>query len=416
MRFIGQNIRLVQDVLEHARTTKKGGILLFLDFEKAFDSLEWTFMIKSLRKFNFGNDFIRWILTLYNDPNLCIKNNGHISGEINITRGIKQGCPLSALLFIVAVEILSLRVKQNSDIKGYKVQINNNNNHNNNNNNNSNNSILELKLSQYADDGTMFLHDENQIPKTIGTINEFGLVSGLRLNINKSIGLYLGNNNDLKELVISGIRLTNKPQKCLGVYVGYDKQFCEQMNWTSKLIVMENLLDTWSQRDLTIFGKITIIKTLAVPKLTHVASNCTIPEGFVQKVNRMFYNFIWGKRDRIKRNVLIAPIERGGVGMIDIESYLMSLKACWIARLFDDTQIHSNWNVLAKTIIDLVIPHETIQYFSFDREEMFPHIKNLHAFYREVIIAFSKSNEVKKPQNITDFLNLNLWGNRQIVY
>ena len=85
-------------------------MLLFLDFEKAFDSLEWDFIFSTLEKFGFGNDFIQWIKILYNDPKASIKVNGWISKEFQIFRGIRQGCPVSALLFILCTEIIAINI------------------------------------------------------------------------------------------------------------------------------------------------------------------------------------------------------------------------------------------------------------------------------------------------------------------
>ena len=67
-RFIGCNIRLAQDIIDFTNIYKKQGILISLDFQKAFDSLEWNFMECTLHKFNFGNNFIKWIKILYNNP------------------------------------------------------------------------------------------------------------------------------------------------------------------------------------------------------------------------------------------------------------------------------------------------------------------------------------------------------------
>ena len=83
------------------------GLLLFLDFEKAFDSVELNFLFKVLEKFNFGDDFIGRIKLLYNKPIFRIKNNGWISKTCNMNRGIRQDCPISALLYLFVAEILS---------------------------------------------------------------------------------------------------------------------------------------------------------------------------------------------------------------------------------------------------------------------------------------------------------------------
>ena len=109
------------DIFNYCENNNKEGVLLFLDFEKAFDSVEWNFLLKTLEKFNFGNDFINWIKILYNKPIFRLKNNGWISRTCEMKRGIRQGCPISAILYLFVAEILSLKIKQNQNIKGFKT-------------------------------------------------------------------------------------------------------------------------------------------------------------------------------------------------------------------------------------------------------------------------------------------------------
>ena len=66
------------------------GLLFFIDFEKAFDSLEWDFLEKCLEKFNFGPDFRRWVNIFYNDVQSCVINNGLCSRYFNIERGVRE--------------------------------------------------------------------------------------------------------------------------------------------------------------------------------------------------------------------------------------------------------------------------------------------------------------------------------------
>ena len=75
-----------------------------MDFEKAFDSVEWNFLFKVLEKFNISNNFIKWANILYTNPIFKMKNNGWLSKTCTMTRGIKQGCPLSALLYLFVAE------------------------------------------------------------------------------------------------------------------------------------------------------------------------------------------------------------------------------------------------------------------------------------------------------------------------
>ena len=87
-------------------------LLLFLDFEKAFDSVEWNILFKVLQKFNFGDDFIGWIKILYNKPIFRIKNNGWISKTCYMNKGIRKGCPISALLYYLLHKYLPLNLNQ----------------------------------------------------------------------------------------------------------------------------------------------------------------------------------------------------------------------------------------------------------------------------------------------------------------
>ena len=109
-RFMGTNIRLLNDIIDFYERTDKPGLLFFIDFQKAFDSLEWNFLFHTLKHLGFGKDFITWIQTLYSTPIAYIKNNGYISDQIDIKRGVKQGCPISSLLFIMCVEVLAIKI------------------------------------------------------------------------------------------------------------------------------------------------------------------------------------------------------------------------------------------------------------------------------------------------------------------
>ena len=118
---MGQNIRLVLDIFNEYKNNDKQGTLMSLDLAKAFDTLEWNFIIKTLQFFNFGDTFISWIKLLYNEPLCHIKNNGHLSKQIHISRGIRQDCPVSSLVLILAAESLATKIRSSSSIKGIEI-------------------------------------------------------------------------------------------------------------------------------------------------------------------------------------------------------------------------------------------------------------------------------------------------------
>ena len=398
-RFIGQNIRLIQDMIQHSKGSTNKGVILFLDFEKAFDSIEWNFIFLTLERMKFGNNFISWIKTIYSTPVASIKNNGWNSRKFDIKRGVKQGCPISALLFTIAVEILATRLRQNNQLKGYSVS--------------KYNASRTVKITQYADDTQLFLANDHQIPIALSIIETFSNMAGPKLNLHKTEGIRLGTQARHNEN-IHGINLKSTPIKCLGIYIGIDSKQCNKLNWNGPIEQMELLLNTWKKRDLTIFGKITIIKTLCLSKINHIIMNCEHEIENITYINRLFYNFLWGKRDRIKRNNLICNIEDGGVNMIDIESHCEVLKAAWVKRIVESE--NCNWSFLSNLYFKHFGSNYQILKCSFANTNSLPSLSQIPIFYQQVITAFCKSNATKRTETRTDILNQHIWGNRHITY
>ena len=110
-RFIGESIRMISDIVSFTKAKNITGLAVFLDFEKAFDSIEWKYLQKSLEVFNFGPQLRKWITVLYNGISSCVLNNGFATKHFNLGRGVRQGCPLSGILFVIGTEILSNAIK-----------------------------------------------------------------------------------------------------------------------------------------------------------------------------------------------------------------------------------------------------------------------------------------------------------------
>ena len=115
-RYIGEGSRLILDLIDRTEEDQIPGLLILLDFEKAFDSLEWDFMFKCLTFLGFGESIIRWVRLFYTDITSCVVNNGHCSGFFPLKRRVRQRDPISPYLFILCLEFLSAAVKNNPDI------------------------------------------------------------------------------------------------------------------------------------------------------------------------------------------------------------------------------------------------------------------------------------------------------------
>ena len=111
------------DILEYEKRKSRTWILVPIDFEKAFDSLNRTFTVKVLQKFNFGIYFSQCIHTFYTNLSSCVLNNGFTTIFFSVSRGIRQGDPLSPLLFILSLEMLAWYIRQDRNI--HDLVINN---------------------------------------------------------------------------------------------------------------------------------------------------------------------------------------------------------------------------------------------------------------------------------------------------
>ena len=96
-RFIGENTRLLYDVISQTEIQNKAGMVLLLDFEKAFNSVSWKFIFKVLRFFNFGEFFIRLVSIILNNVKLCVIQHGIFSEFFHVARGCRQGDPASPI-------------------------------------------------------------------------------------------------------------------------------------------------------------------------------------------------------------------------------------------------------------------------------------------------------------------------------
>ena len=107
--------------MQHVDQYNLPGLILFVVFAKAFDSVSWNFIYKVLQFFNFGNSMITWIKVLYNNAMLAVNQGGNLSSFFHIGRGCRQGDPLSPYIFILCAEILAIKIRNNKSIKGITV-------------------------------------------------------------------------------------------------------------------------------------------------------------------------------------------------------------------------------------------------------------------------------------------------------
>ena len=221
----------------YTKTMEKTGIAIFLDFRKAFDTIEWNYINAALKLFNFGPDLLNWFAILYHQVSSCVLNNGHASEFFPLQRGVRQGCPLSGLLFVIGIELFARALKNDNTINGINV------------------GQKEIKISQYADDTTVFVRDCESVTQLLKLLDEFKTNCGLEINTSKTEALWLGSWRNCRETPYN-FKWPKETVQALGVHFSYNEQHANRLNFEEKIKNIEKVLNAWRRRNLTLIGRI----------------------------------------------------------------------------------------------------------------------------------------------------------------
>ena len=243
--------------------------LLTIDIEKAFDPIDHYFLFAMLEKNGLKINFLRWIETLLNNQESCIINRETTTHYSKSKKGTRQCDLISAYLFILVFEAVFCVIKLNKNIKDLNIF-----NH-------------EFLYTAYADGTTCFLKDKISVFETSYIFHKFSLVSGLNPNTIKcevaSIGTLKGVN-----VALCGMKCLNlmkETVKTLGVHFYDNKKLEDELNFQSHIENTEIVLRLWHTRNLTIEGKVSIFKSLAISKIAHLSPITTVPHAIINQLN-----------------------------------------------------------------------------------------------------------------------------------
>ncbi len=412
-RSITTVVRLIDDVLEYVRYRNETGIIIAIDYTKAFDSINKQFICKALQCFGVGPSFLQWVSVLMKDTESCIQYNGWTSPYFHTARGVRQGCPLSPLLFITAVELLGILIRQNNQLSGIKVpdwQAGGNK--------------REVRIAQYADDTTFFTSDFASCELALTLVERFALVSGLHLNKRKTKGMVIG-------AQIAGSKpldLCWVPEggylKILGIYFSASKPASDiELNWENRMHKMNRIICQWHKRDLSIMGKILIVKTFLISQLVYIMQAISIPDEILKTINTMIFRFIWKRKfsnkkafEKVKRDIIIGEYELGGLKMIDVFDLQHSFDILWVKRLVQNSsslwaQIHQFCYKAHGRVLGAFRSNCDVNSFKGLSEVPLP-------FWQKLLKTWLKYNVQYSYKDISPVnpLNENLWNNHEVMY
>ena len=317
-RYIAQNLIDLNCILKATEQQNIPATLISIDFHKAYDTIERECLYSIMRKFNFGDNIISWVKVCMSDNISTVINNGYFKSFFPITRGFRQGDPLSCYNFNLVIEIIATKIKQNKNIEGVEICKG-----------------IEKKLGQYADDMWLVTKHKNSSYKAI--FKEFELYSkfcGLKINYNKTEILRLGSLRNSDAEYISGlpIKWSDGPIKILGIQIMSDLNMMGEINYSDLIQKTCAICSTWSARSLSLLGKIIVVNTLILPLFNYRTQVLSSPsKNIIQRFKAIIKKFLWeSKKPKIAYDKLISSYEKGGLKLHDLSLRDIALKGKWI--------------------------------------------------------------------------------------
>ena len=336
-RNIFENLYLIRDIIAYSNYKRQPTYIVTYDFQKAFDTVDHTYIKDVLQKYNFGNNYMSFIDNIYTGRTVNILNNGYISKEVPLERGLIQGDPLSLPLFCLMAEPLANLIREQEHIKGYRLPGLN----------------KPTKISQYADDTNTITTDKESIQSTLNAFEVFRQASGCTLNPDKIKGMAIQTNS---------LPYTNKNiewnaqcgLKILGVTFFDNDQDSQNINWLQMVRKLEKKFQILKFRNLSLRGKVFILNGTILSKVWFLSTIYEIPRWAWKNkekkgIEQLIFKFLWGESppEPIRREIIYLPKEKGGLGLLNIPIQGRSLRLKHIFHIPTQDKV-KKWVYLAR--------------------------------------------------------------------
>ncbi|KAF1319850.1 reverse transcriptase, partial [Globisporangium splendens] len=299
-------------------------IALLLDFAKAYDSLDRSFLVQALQHLGFPLKFVHLVKVLHSQTTYKFIANGFLSRKYNVTSGIRQGCPLAPLLFILALEVLYRKIEASDEIHGVELE--------------AAGCATEVRLGGYADDTTIYLSDPKDINAVFAILDKYGAASGLRVNRHKSAVLPLNKEYSSTEESVSDIHVLQREEHCryLGIQVGQTPS--NASNWSKCIQALRVRLRLARLKTHSVAKRAAIASAVIIPKVLYVARHSWPSTAIVNQLHDLVKQFVSGSRNGkpakpwMKEEQAELKKMNGGLSVPNIRTELMTMSATAVSR------------------------------------------------------------------------------------
>ncbi|KAF1321893.1 putative Pollike protein, partial [Globisporangium splendens] len=309
-RSIHHHVRFLADLQDLVTSRDEEAYALFLDFEKAFDRVNWDYMFRVLERMGCGSDFLQWVRLLYTEPQAHLVINQNIQPALFPTRGVKQGDPLSALLFLLTIEPLGNLLRSHEEFGVCLTE------------DHTSTSVF------FADDTTLLGGSIASVQAQLELVEEYCNGSGAKLNLGKSNLMALNRNEICPQL--PGVHVLGRAEsvKFLGIPFSQSPVNDDIVNFLEQRFY--DGFKMWYRRARTLRGRLLVAQTMVLSRLWHYTQHVSIPSSVVKRWQSMLNRFVLSrKHDRdashiqlIPKEFLYLPRSDGGLQIPCIEAQL----------------------------------------------------------------------------------------------
>lgn len=300
-RNMYSHLSATRDLISYVKKRNAAGYIVSLDQKKAYDRVEHEYLFTVLREYQFPDTLIATLRTAYagNVARVCMAN---MLGEpIQLKRGIRQGCPLAPILFIIAIDPYLRAIQQDKLFRGIPLP-----------------GSCCLKVLAYADDVTLYARDEVDVKEGLECFQSYARLSGAELNIEKSNTMALGSFRQRPPVL--GLPLKDNV-KILGIT--FNERGAAPNNWDIVKNKIDNTIKQTPASNMYMLERVYVVKAALCAKAWHVSRIQLPSPKQVRQIHKTIFRFIWSSpTERVPRDQLFNTTSTGGLSVPNL--YIVS--------------------------------------------------------------------------------------------
>ena len=357
-RSILDQIKLAESIIAYAEIANENGALVALDQEKAYDKIRHDYLWKTLEAFHLPLPFINTIKSLYSNASTTVAINGILSKPYKVTRGVRQGDPISCPLFDLAIEPLACMIRNDPNMKGITVP----------------NLADPIKITLFADDTMVYLNRDDRLDYLQGALQDWCQTSGARFNLGKTEIIPIGTPEHRTRVTTTrkihpqdatpiddNIKLARDGDavRYLGAWIG--NRIDDIASWEPNLEKTHKDLCRWSKMKPTMKGRRLIVQSVVGGRTQFLTKAQGMPPHIENALTKIIRDFMWedDSSPRIALDFLHSPVENGGLKLLDIPARNDAIEIMWLKEYLNLTPRRPKWALITDLIIDAAAPPNT---------------------------------------------------------